>query len=162
MKTKVMFFVSYSTRNKKSVNNFMDLFKDISGADKYFEFALWDDSKIEIGENWHDQIQEAIKQCAFGLLLISPTFLSSKYIVESELVHFQGTHAKKSFPAIISDVDFVRHDLKGLKERQLFRYAGPKGGKYSFDQCNNKEIFVRQLYEKIHDQLKIVYGVGHE
>ncbi len=70
---------------------------------------------------------EAIDNCDFGLLLISPAYLASKFITEKELPVFVSGE-KLSIPVMLNPVDFTRHDLKGLEKKQIFRldYEGFK------------------------------------
>jgi len=39
-------------------------------------FIPWQDEDILVGSDWHEQIQAAIKASDFGLLLISPDWLT--------------------------------------------------------------------------------------
>lgn len=49
------------------------------------QIEIWSDEQIELGEDWHDRIQAALKQVKAAVLLVSPVFLASKYIRNSEL-----------------------------------------------------------------------------
>jgi hypothetical protein len=46
---------------------------------------IWSDQSIESGETWHERIQEALQKVKTAVLLVSPAFLESKYIRNSEL-----------------------------------------------------------------------------
>lgn len=135
-KREVKFFVSYASKNNKAKAKFMDLFLEISAPDKHFEYRLWDDENLLVGENWHDQIQLAAKSCDFGLLLVSPAFFSSKYILESELTHFQAE--KRCFPVMLAKIDFARHDIKGLQDTQIFRLIKQE----------RNQVFIQRLQER--------------
>ncbi|MCB0617307.1 MAG: toll/interleukin-1 receptor domain-containing protein [Saprospiraceae bacterium] len=45
----------------------------------------WDDTLIQPGSEWHDEIHNRIRQADLILLLVSADFLNSKYIWEHEL-----------------------------------------------------------------------------
>jgi hypothetical protein len=49
------------------------------------QVEIWSDKQIELGEDWHDKIQATLKQVKAAILLVSPAFLASKYIRNSEL-----------------------------------------------------------------------------
>lgn len=115
------YFVSYARKNKQLADKFLSLFDEQTGASKRYDYEKWQDYKILPGENWHEEIQKAIKGCDLGLLLISPSFLGSAYIKEHELPHFTGKRAKAVLPLMLRKVSFERHDLLGLEEKQIFR-----------------------------------------
>lgn len=47
---------------------------------KKHEYELWQDTGLEVGEEWERQILDARDNCDFDLLLVSPAFLGSKFI----------------------------------------------------------------------------------
>jgi hypothetical protein len=46
---------------------------------------LWDDTRIAAGEIWRDEIDAALDNAAVAVLLISPDFLASDFIMDNEL-----------------------------------------------------------------------------
>ncbi len=46
---------------------------------------VWDDRRIEAGDEWRAEIDRAITNASIAVLLISPDFLTSKFIRENEL-----------------------------------------------------------------------------
>jgi len=100
LKQKIQFFVSYAHRNSNLTQNFIERLSDVLAPSKRFEYALWKDTKLVLGEDWKIQIAEAIENCDFGLLLISPAFLASSFIIKSELPKFvsgDNLSSKKSY-----------------------------------------------------------------
>ncbi len=46
---------------------------------------FWDDSQLQSGVPWEDQIKEALESARAGLLLVSQDFLASEFVREIEL-----------------------------------------------------------------------------
>ncbi len=153
---KIIFFVSYAHRNRVLANNFLEKLSDVLAPSKRFNYELWKDSAIAAGEDWEQQIEQAIEQCDFGLLLISPAFLASKYISRKELPAFVDDQNKPFIPVMLQQVDFARHDLKGLEKRQIFRldfegFNEPRA--YGDCKGTRRETFVFELFRAIEDRL---------
>ena len=155
-RNRVSFFISYARANQQLADLFIGLMNEQFGPAKRYRYELWRDSNIQVGEDWHQRIQDALKACDLGLLLVSLSFLQSQYIEQSELPQFVGRDSKPVIPVLLQTVDFARHDLKGLERRQIFRledarFSSPK----SFYDCTKqqRERFARQLYGKIEDRL---------
>ncbi len=75
-------FISYSHDDKdwlEKVKPFLTVLEQ-QGV-----LRLWDDSELEPGKPWHEQILEALDSAEAGLLLVSQKFLNSKYITATEL-----------------------------------------------------------------------------
>lgn len=48
-------------------------------------FDVWDTGEIPVSENWSQQISEVVKKADVAVLLVSPDFLASDFIVDHEL-----------------------------------------------------------------------------
>ena len=46
---------------------------------------MWQDRRIEAGDDWYNSIHEAMKDCDLGLLLVSPEYLASRFIQDEEV-----------------------------------------------------------------------------
>jgi hypothetical protein len=156
VKRKINYFVSYSHRNRVLVQNFIERLDDVLTPSKQFEYSRWQDTDLTLGNEWMTQISAAIESCEFGLLLISPAFLASSFISNSELPKFVSGE-KASVPVMLQPVDFDRHDLKGLEKRQIFGLA-PKGSgdPKAFSECNThrRDAFVLELFRQIEMKLE--------
>jgi len=49
------------------------------------QVCAWSDKDIETGQDWHDTIQQTLENTKAAVLLVSPAFLASTYIRNSEL-----------------------------------------------------------------------------
>jgi WD40 repeat protein len=74
-------FISYSHKDRDWLNPFLVMLKPLAGKG----VQVWADNSIEAGDTWSDEIDEAIKRAVAALLLVSPDFLASPFIVEREL-----------------------------------------------------------------------------
>lgn len=156
---KINIFISYSHKTKKISTDFIDRFFDYIEPSKKHEYSYWmDTTDLVIGKDWTNQIeQKAIKECDCGLLLISPSFLSSKYIIEKELKSLLEEN-KKIVPVALRKIDMNLHDLKGLEKYQIFFYDkknknNPKA--YSeFSSEKDKEQFIGLLFQKLEQLLE--------
>jgi len=157
----INYFVSYAHSNKKAALVFLEKFEEQTGAAKLFDYSRWDDRQLTVGEKWDKGIQEAIKKCDFGLILVSPALLASQYVKNKELPKFLSSEGKRCFPIMLAEVDFKRHDLLGLESLQIFRLDFPKFKEpRAFTACKEKrkEDFVRELFAKVHDWLEENYN----
>ena len=112
---RIEFVVSYAHKNRQLAESFSEKLLDHLRPSIAYDYRLWMDSGIIIGEEWERQIVEARDKCDFGLLLVSPAFLGSRFVGEKELPHFVGTNRAPSIPVMLQPVDLELHDLKGLK-----------------------------------------------
>jgi Fic family protein len=156
MKRPIRYFLSYAHDDDKLPEKLLrELDKEL-GACKEFTFERWQDTHILPGENWHAEIQKAARECDFGLLLVSPAFLRSKYIGEHELPMFVSGQ-KPCIPVGLCRIDFQNHDTKGLEESQVFLHSTPKGkGPKYFAECagNTSKAFAHDLFNRIIARLR--------
>src|ERR1019366_4071146 len=160
MKPKVRYFVSYAHDDGKLPGKLTSQLHKQLGACKDYEFERWQDTDILVGEKWHEQIQKAIADCDFGLLLVSPAFLSSRYIGEHELPHFVNG-PKPCLPVALCRIDFQNHDLKGLQDSQIFRYRseGAEGPRAFADYSAKLQAdFALKLFADITARLKKLFA----
>ena len=154
MRKKVKFFVSYAHRNQNLVIKFLDHFLEYAGASSKYDYHLWRDStNILVGEDWDKEITTALKQCDIGLLIISASFLGSKYITRVELKKLRN---KPIIPVLLWPIDFERFDLKGLQRKQIFRLDNPRfQAPKSYGDCNTKQRnqFVLKLFGNVERRL---------
>ncbi|PWV61773.1 pentapeptide repeat-containing protein [Plasticicumulans acidivorans] len=148
----VPYFVSSARDEKDLVTDLLQRLRCRLQNAKDYSFVSWRDVEdLIVGQDWHKQIQEAVKHCPVGLLLVSPAFLASDYIVKHELAHFfpnDTTADKCALPVELKTLDFSgKTDLKGLETLQVFRL-----NEHSYQSCStdeDKDDFVDALYTAI-------------
>ena len=75
-------FVSYSHRDERFLGRLRIHLKPL---ERQGLLDLWDDSRIDAGEQWKAVIEESLSRARVAILLISADFLASEFIVENEL-----------------------------------------------------------------------------
>ena len=153
---KIKIFVSYAHKNKKLANELLDKINELLAASKNFEFEMWLDSYIDVGEKWQGQILRARDTADIGLLLVSPAFLASKFISEKELPFYVGDLGKPMLPLMLAKVDFEHHDLKGLQGYQVYRLDSVKFKEprsYSDLKSKRRDDFAWNVFQLIHKKL---------
>jgi hypothetical protein len=69
-------FISYSRRDQEFVTRLAsDLDAQVAGV-------WFDQSSIQIGEDWHEEIMEGIRECKAFILILSPDAMDSRYVRE--------------------------------------------------------------------------------
>lgn len=80
-------FVSYAREDKawkEHVASFLNLLK----RQRLLEFEIWDDGEIDPGDQWKQEILQAMESAKVAVLLISKYFLDSDFINDEELPFF--------------------------------------------------------------------------
>jgi len=75
-------FISYSHRDEQYKD---ELLRHLRILEKQGVASFWDTSLIPAGADWSVEIAKAIDESEVAILLISPDFLASDYVVEKEL-----------------------------------------------------------------------------
>ena len=75
-------FVSYSREDSEWCRRFVEM---LSPAVRTRGFEVWSDERILAGEQWHPELERAIGRSDAALLLVSPSFLASTFIMQDEL-----------------------------------------------------------------------------
>jgi len=95
MSRRTNIFISYSHKDEK----WLDRLKThlISHVDQDL-IDLWDDSRIEYGQKWRDEIDKALDAAIIAIVLVSADFLASSFINKVELPRLLDK--KKGIPIV--------------------------------------------------------------
>jgi hypothetical protein len=143
MPTPCKYFVSYAHKDKEHVDQLLALLKTQLKIVKNAQFSGWD-----------DEITAAINESDFGILMLSPNFFASDFIVEEELTHFllQNNGKTQILKSVVPvglkpiNLDGSR-DLKGVENVQLF--LDQNGRWFNQTKGHIKDAFAEQLANQI-------------
>jgi len=75
-------FISYSRADRKWVDRLQMVIRPLVRS---HGLRLWDDSQIQPGDKWREEIETALATAKVALLLVSTDFLASEFVNNSEL-----------------------------------------------------------------------------
>jgi formylglycine-generating enzyme required for sulfatase activity len=75
-------FISYSHKDRAWVDRLCTMLRPLEHR---YGLERWDDSRIQAGMLWRDEIEKALASAQVALLLVSADFLASDYVTRSEL-----------------------------------------------------------------------------
>ncbi len=75
-------FVSYSRQDAKWRDRFRVMLEPVV---RERGLELWSDERNVVGDEWRPQLEQAIARSRAALLFVSPDFLASEFIMETEL-----------------------------------------------------------------------------
>lgn len=78
-------FISYAHSVEKDTGWVGRIRAQLEALGRSLEIEVWDDSKIQAGAKWNQEIAKAIRHSRVAVLVLTADFLASKYIRESEL-----------------------------------------------------------------------------
>lgn len=117
----------------------------------------WEDSHLLLGKDFGAAIAGKLGSCDYGVLLLSPSYVTSNFVTTYELPRFVGPVADKgALPVALRGplpLDGSR-ELHGIEQRMIFRYGGK-----AFNEVNGagRDAFASELATQIrrrilHDQ----------
>ena len=115
-------FLSYSHADKDAewYADVREYLQQLSVGD---DLKLWDDTAIKPGDDWHASIDEQLREAKAAVFLVTPTFLSSKFISAEEvpkLLERQEIEGLVVHALIAKPCDWEQHAIGDfLHSRQL-------------------------------------------
>ena len=106
------------------------------------EIDVWSDDKIKPGQEWFEEIKNAMNESKVGILLISPDFLASDFINRVEIPKLLANVQEEGgtvFPIILKHSLFPR--IKNLSRFQAIN--SPSNPIAGLSESDQDKIFVR-------------------
>ncbi len=97
-------FISYNHRDKKAFERLQTILK-LRPSIKEGTLVIWDDTVIKPGDNWREQMVQALAASKVVVLLISADFLASDFINPNELPPLLKAAEKKEVVMLLVYVE---------------------------------------------------------
>jgi len=143
-------FVSHAHADWDHSSILIQKLKLTLGTAQHVPCDLWWDEQLHPGKEFSPAILTALEKSHAAILFVSPAFLSSEYIMKTEVPKLLET-SKVLLPLLIKPVDFSRTDLGPLAGVQIFGGDQPKYCR-AFSEMG-RDRFAHDAFCKIHDRL---------
>ena len=121
-----------------------------SRLDAVRDLEIWEDNSIESGEMWDNKIKEKLSELAGCIVLVSPRYLNSKYIVDNELPELLRIkdNSQKFWWILVDDAFYEDHGIDQIECLNINSALQSLVG----EEAQNREIMriVRVIAKQIH------------
>lgn len=138
--TALKIFISYSHKDEDFKD---DLVTMLEGLKRQGIIDPWQDRRIEEGDEWYQEIQDAMNECDLAILLVSQNFIASRFIQDEELPRLLKHRSESGLRV----VPIIVRPCKWTSEPSLSKLqALPKDGKpvitFSKDNGERDQVWV--------------------
>lgn len=145
-KTKI--FVSYSHKDdSRYIEKLRTHLQLLSQKNK---IDLWDDSNIEPGSRWMDEIDRALDDAQIVILMVSPDFIASSFINEHELPRILAAAAQKGVKIL-----WVPVSASSYRDTEINDYQAVIDPSRPLDKMTDGELSeaLVKVYDAVRDKL---------
>jgi hypothetical protein len=113
--TKRTIFICYSHADTRWIERLRTALAPLTGRHR---LDLWDDGRIKPGADWRKEIQSALATSNAAVLLVTPSFLASEFIVRKELPVILRRHKREGLPVVWIPVSATSFEQTALERMQ--------------------------------------------
>jgi hypothetical protein len=126
-----LIFISYSRKDKKWLTMLQTMLKPLA---KNLSVEIWDDTKIETGQLWKAEIEQALARACVAILLVSPDFLASDFIAEQELPPLLQAAEQRGLSVVCLHISHCLHE-----ETEIGKYKAVNDPNQTLDLLSSGE-----------------------
>lgn len=141
--TPVRIFISYSHRDPQYLED-DSLVGFLRGLEAEEGVEFWTDQRLEAGTFWDEEIQKNLRTSDIALVLVSQSFLDSRYCTSVEMSAFLNRCREDGliiFPVILSACEWDRHEW--LVSRQFLPSGGETIEEHYAEPGKRKRLFLK-------------------
>ena len=133
MEKKHSIFISYSHKDAEWLDRVTTHLKPLS---RYYGIDEWDDRRLRTSDKWKEEISKALNNATIAILLFSPNFMASDFIINNELQPLLENADKKG----VKIMPVMVRPCATLEESGLSDYQAPNDPKQTLCEMNEGEI----------------------
>lgn len=108
-------FISYSHADMSPTHWLERLKLYLASVRRLTPVDIWDDTRLQVGGDWRQQIKTALEHASAAILLVGPGFLASEFIMSQELpalLTAARTRGAKIYPLVVGYCAYKRSVLE--------------------------------------------------
>ena len=130
-------FISYSHQDQKWLTQLQTQLKPLI---RNQAISVWDDTQIQVGTEWREEIDQALAAAKVAMLMVSPSFLASDFIANNELPPLLNAAESKGLTIIWIPISYSLYEETEIAKFQAA--LSPSQPIDSLDQAEQDKAWV--------------------